>query len=257
MRDVSVARSRLAAFTARRYAPISHTLGRYGSTLYRQGGMIKTMDLRFSGAYNGAYTVDTEPLQVLNTNTNTACVQALTNIQQGAGESQRIGNKVSIKSVRVRLYTTYTGQGNGNSTFFRFMVIYDRNPNGAYVATSNILGQLTGANTVAAGVFSDDINPNQSERFVTLADEYKVLPPFEAAALNTTNYTGPTERSAFIIDRYIKCRDLECIFSATSNPGTIANSTVGSIQVLCVGNLAAGAEPWCWTGHARVRFHDA
>lgn len=231
--------------------------GRYSSNAFRKSGEVKTLDIQFTGGYAAAYTADTQPAQQLNTNSGTACVQAITLVQQGAGISQRIGNKISLKSLKLRLFLQpNTGNTQGPVHYCRIMVIYDRNPNAAYVAANNILSESLQSNTIATGSYYDDINPNYFERFSVLMNETIALPPFDPGVLTNSSTTGPTEQKEFIVERYIKLRDLECIYSGTANPMTIAYSTVGSLQILTYGDTAAANTAWCLYGGARLRFRD-
>ena len=233
--------------------------GRYATRGYRRGGEeVKTLDLRFSGAQNNVYTVDTEPLQMLNISSSTDVVQSLSNIQQGAGISQRIGNKVSLKSLRLRLRLTPNGPVNDTQvSHARVILFYDRQPNGGYLNVSQILGQSLQSNTVAAGTVDDNLNPNLMDRIQIIRDWTFCMPPYDAAALaNVVGPTGTGDDMPWHINEYIKLNDLECCYNATSNPGVIANSTTGSLQILTIGTAAIANTGWTLAGGARLRFRD-
>nr|WAE42125.1 MAG: capsid protein [Cressdnaviricota sp.] len=220
---------------------------------------IKTLDLTFTGAYNAVYTPDTQPQQVLNLNTGTGSIQALTLIQQGVGISQRVGNKVCLKSLRLRFNISQTGVGGVNAnapTRARIMVLYDRNPSGAYVATSAILGASNQGNTITPGTYSDNLDPNQFDRYIVMMDDFITLPVLNTIAAGDELSNNPTMDRDFMIDKYIKLKNLECIYKATSNPAVIANESVGSLIIMTVGDTAAAGQPWCLTGTARLRFSD-
>lgn len=223
----------------------------------------KTMDLLFTGAYAAAYTPDTVPLQTLNTNNGTACVQALNLIQQGPGTSQRIGHKVSLKSLRLK-GSWIVGNAVATLTPYqvRLMVIYDHNPDGAYTAANQILGSITQANVVSTGIASDSLNPNFFERMVVLMDKWITLPPYNAGALSTTSMNGPSDQVAFCVDEYVSLKNLEVVYGntsnglATANPMTIAYIQSGALYIVSYGLNAAASCPYQFYGSARLRFRD-
>lgn len=226
------------------------------------GEEIKTLDLLFTGAAAAGYTPDTVPLQQLNMSTNTTSVQALNLVQQGPGTSQRIGHKISMKSARLRLTISSNGNTNASIQNGRVLVVYDHNPDGAYVATNQILSNITQANVVQNGIFTDSLNPNFYERMVVLMDKFITLPPFETGAINTTDLTGVTSESSFHIDEFVKLKDLETIYGntanglATANPMTIAYIQTGALYIIGYGDTAAGGSPWALNGSVRLRFRD-
>nr|WAE42450.1 MAG: capsid protein [Cressdnaviricota sp.] len=218
----------------------------------------KTLDLSFTGAYNAVYTPDVQPQQMLNFSTATNSIQSLDLIQQGVGISQRVGNKVCLKSLRLRMALVKTGQDQTQLQRGRIMVLYDRNPNGAYIAANAILGASSQANVINAGTYTDNINPNLFDRFIVLMDEFITLPNIsEASTITAVNVLGPAENNDYIVDRYIKLKNLECIFQATSNPATIANNSVGALLILTYGDATAGTnQAWTLGGTVRLRFAD-
>lgn len=225
---------------------------------------IKTLDTLFSGAYNGVYTPDSVPCQMLNTNAGTACVQALNLVQQGAGTSQRIGHKICMKSLRLRLRL---GAGNNVdnalTTWDRLMVLYDRNPDGTYPAANVILSNITQANQTQTGNFMDNLNPNFFDRFVVLMDKLITLQPYDSGgAFGNSQIIGPTTNEQFIVDEYISCKNLETIYGntvnnlQTANPMTIAYIQTGALYILSIGSDNAATAPYTWLGSARLRFKD-
>lgn len=227
------------------------------------GEEVKTLDLLFTGAYAAVYTPDAVPLQQLNTNNGTACVQALNLVQQGPGTSQRIGHKVSLKSLRLFLNIKNSNPiGQDGMTYVRVMVLYDHNPDGVYIATNQILSNITQANVVQNGQYTDSLNPNFFERMVVLMDKFICLPPYDATGDTHAYLTGPTYENTFLINEYVNLKNLETIYGntsnglATANPMTIAYVQTGALYILTLGDTAAGSQPWTLTGSARLRFRD-
>lgn len=233
-------------------------MGRYESRAYRRAALeTKTLDLQFTGAYADAYTADTQPRQMLNCNTGTACVQALNLCQQGTGIAQRDGNKISMKSLRLRLAMIFAkAVVQANTTNVRVLVLYDRQPNGAYPAINTILGESLQSNTIGTGTMYSNLNPNFFERFRVLMDKQITLQPFDSTAVTGTSCTGTTDPSSFKIDEFLPLKDLETLYNGTANPLTIAQITTGALYIATFGDAAAANQPWAITGTARLRFHD-
>nr|WAE43106.1 MAG: capsid protein [Cressdnaviricota sp.] len=212
---------------------------------------LRSIDWNFSGTYSSVYSPDSQPLQGLNINTS-GCLQALTNIQQGTGLSQRLANRVSLKGLRVRLSLVQTGNSPRPTTSnMRFIVFYDRAPNGSYLTTNSLLTNLTQNNTTTSGGVFDNLNPSYFQRIVVLKDIKMVLP---ASTTTSQQVPGPYDQQNYEIDFYLKLKNLECMYTQTSNPAVIANSSVGSVQFAVIGDVAAGSEPYYLTGSVRLRF---
>ena len=160
-----------------------------------------------------------------------------------------------MKSLRLHLTLTDTGTANVGVSYARFMVLYDRNANGGYIASNVILSDSTQNNTITNGDWNSSLNPNFFDRFVVLMDEMLILPPWVSPA-GATYTTGPTETQTFEIDRFIKLKNLETIYNNTSNPMTIGNITTGALEVLCFGDTAEANSAWALEGKARLRFRD-
>jgi len=216
---------------------------------------LKTLDIQFTGAYNATYTPDTQPAQVLNIDTGTATLQAINLSQQGTGISQRLGNKIALKSLRIRLrLMPVAAQYSGVQTFARVMILYDRNANGGYQATNAILGESLQSNSIGAGTFTSNLNPNLFERYTVLMDKFITIQPTTSGALSTLE--GPTQEANFTINEYIKLKNLETQFNGTANPMTIAQIQTGSLLILSYGSSAAANAPEVWSGTIRLRFRD-
>ena len=130
-------------------------------------------------------------------------INCLNDVAQGTTAITRIGRKILMKSVLVQgLLATNTG----NSA--RVLIVYDRQPNGALPAATDVLT----SNTIMAAQ-----NLDNRDRFLILAD----IMPYD----QVENISNPSANSGFGYKRYIKC-NLETIYSG--NAGTIADIMSGS-----------------------------
>lgn len=232
-------------------------------------GQKKTMDIIFVGATNPNPRVsDLSPSQCLTLNSTNRSIQSLNLIQQGAAESQRLGNKVKLASIRLQfnldLCTSGAAIAQGGSASCRLMVIYDSQPNGAYPANDDFLNALDQNNALVppTGVqlVNYQLNPNNFERFKVLYDQ-KITTPPSATIYDTTITSDPTSVPWFV-DKYIKLNGLETTFKGTTAPQAIANTNTGNLFIVTYGEygwVAAGGSgaAWQYQGTARLRFHDA
>ena len=155
-------------------------------------------------------------------------INCLNDVAQGTTAITRIGRKILIKSVLVQgIIATNTG----NSA--RVLIVYDRQPNGALPAATDVLT----SNTIMAVQ-----NLDNRDRFIILAD----IMPYD----QEENISNPSASSGFGYKRYIKC-NLETIYGG--NAGTIADINSGSLLMMtnCNGGTITGE-----TGIQRVRFID-
>ena len=125
-----------------------------------------------------------------------AGITELNDILQGAGAYQRVGQKVVIKSFAFKCNLELGGappvMGNG-----RIMIIYDRQPNGAFPSISDILS----INVSTAPVFTSGINMSKKSRFSILTDQYIDLDTdamgTKTVSLFRNNINLETEYSAY------------------------------------------------------------
>lgn len=214
---------------------------------------VKTVDMTFNAAVVRPYVPDLlAPTGIVMNTTGT--IQNLAAIQQGTAESQRVGNKVALKSLRLRLRLRNSGFLTDQISAGRVMVIYDRQPNGVYPAISTILSTVNQAGTIIAGTLDSSINVNLLERFIVVMDKYLALQPSNNA-LQPYN-TGSTDQRNFQIDEFLKLKNLETAFSDTVSPMTIAQVPTGALYLICLGNIVSGSEPFYWQGEVRLRFRD-
>ena len=161
-----------------------------------------------------------------------AGITELNDILQGAGAYQRIGQKLTMKSVAFKCSLELGGtppvMGNG-----RIMLVYDRQPNGAFPSISDLLS----INVSTAPIFTSGLNMSKKSRFSILCDKYIDL---DTDALGTA--------SVVLFRNNI---NLETEYSATA--GTIADITTGALFLIAFGTYTNFAMK---NATARIRFYD-
>lgn len=98
----------------------------------------------------------------------------INNVSQGTTISQRVGNKINMKSVSLR--TTISYKNTGTVTYkdkatVRVMLVYDKQPNGSYPSVGDIL-QDTSTNATSTTGFSSNVNIANKNRFVIVRDKF-------------------------------------------------------------------------------------
>lgn len=211
---------------------------------------IKTLDSVFPQNYVRVYISDAQTGFTFN---DAGCIQNVVRTVQGAGIPNRIGNKIALKSLRIRGTLEVTGNGGTPPPQnARFMVIYDRQVNATYPALNTILSDVTSGNAIVNGDFLSSINPSFYDRYIVLCDKLFIL---GAMPLNSTDQ-GPTELKQFVIDEFIKLKGLEVVFTDSTVGGPIADISTGALYMIGWGDQANGNEPYYMNIKTRLRFYD-
>lgn len=132
----------------------------------------------------------------------------LNGLASGAGTNERVGRKVTIKSVSLRYIHDATGSDPASQ--IRIAIIYDKQPNGALPGVTDIFN---------LGNFISHLNLSNSDRFVVIMDE--ISDSAQSASLNISG------------KRHVKC-NLETIYGAGTNGISAINS--GSLMILAANN---------------------
>lgn len=174
---------------------------------------------------------------------------------QGAAGVNRIGQKVLLKSIRIRgivknILTAVQGA-------LRIIVVYDKQANAALPAWADLITSVSAAGAATTGAY-DGINMGNRERFIVLADEQLWTPSvtYTGGVLTNVGTLNASDKnpSMFNFDRFIRLRDMESHFNNT-NGGTYADLQSGSLNCFFV---AAGTDAaWQLDAVTRVRFADS
>lgn len=165
-------------------------------------------------------------------------VQLINGIVPGTAEHQRLGRKVTMKSLKLRCaIQLISGTTPTADDLLRFLVVYDRQSNAAAPTFSDVIASVDAAGNVSNGPW-DARNESNRGRFLILRDKqfHGQATASDTAArmgLQTQNALNPTDW----VD-YIKLKNLEINFN-TGTAGTVADITTGSIYVMCAGASAA------------------
>lgn len=154
----------------------------------------------------------------------------LNSMQLGTANGQRIGRKIQLRSVQIRY--TVTPPGAGGVSQNRFVIVYDKQTNGAAPTASDVF---------AINAFDSPLNLNNAERFVVIMDEIT-----DSCQSQLINMSGK---------RYAKIR-LDTLYAG--NAGTVGDITTGGLFLFCANNsdpiVGVASTSYSYT---RVRYTDA
>lgn len=159
-------------------------------------------------------------------------ITELNNVQQGATVAQRIGNKVVIKSLHLKLSMI---SGAAVQACVRFMIIYDRQPNGAFPLIADILTDQPAAVPTPYG----GLNIANKSRFQVVRDHFLTFDPAQSQVHN--------------VNVYAKGR-WEAEYGA--NAGTIGDFRTGALFLVMFSTFLGGGNVQLSNGSCRIRFYD-
>lgn len=232
LRAASYARARLVATP--RGVPM-YAVG--GGQMSR--GEVKFFDQRVTqpsvASPYGLFAADTPPVAAAGPLTAFTGITCLNLVQQGATSYNRIGAKILVKSIDYRCVLSLHGAA-PTVNWARVMLVWDKQPNGAYPAFSDILSD----NVSTAPDFSSGLNMANKDRFTVLRNQ---VVPFSVTGDNAT-----------YVKWFVKTR-IETMFKA--NTGAIGDITTGAIYLVAFSN-ASSANTFIGMSEiqSRIRFYD-
>lgn len=188
------------------------------------------------------------PIQALGSGTAGEALQpsleVLNAVVEGTDAINRIGRKISMKSIQGRYIFTLQGATTGTQPagieggLVRLLIVYDRSTNGSLPSSTDILQGAFQLSAVAP------LNLNNRERFVVLIDEYLNL--------------DPQNKQAGIIEFYRQLpRDVQDVIYNGGNAGTAADIQTGGIYSLWTTTIQATAGTNLGgTAYNRIRYLD-
>jgi len=155
----------------------------------------------------------------------------LNNIQPGSSASQRIGRKVTLKSVLFR-YSINLGAGSTGGSPIRILIVYDRQSNAAAPAITDVL---------LSDDFTSQNNLSNRDRFITIFDH--ITQP--VSVNNDYAVAGVLYKSI----------NMEMVFNAVAGGG-IGDITSGSIYAFYAQAGNIGTANANVVARCRVRYQD-
>lgn len=177
----------------------------------------------------------------------------LNGIVQGAGNNQRIGNKVSLKALRIK--GQIINLATAVQTYARVLIVYDKQPNGALPTYASVMQTRDSAGAATNTAFSDP-NFDNKERFTILRDTTIVLPSVTNTAGVLTNVgfdqQAKNDINVFNIDMYIKLKGLHTAYTGAT--AGIADISTGSLMIGYI--IHQGVATWTCRNVERLTYYD-
>lgn len=162
-------------------------------------------------------------------------ITCLNEVLQGATSYNRIGAKILIKSIDLRL-ALFLGGSAPTYGLARVCLIHDKQPNGAYPSFSDIFTD----NISTAPDFNSGLNMSNKDRFVVLRN---MVFPLDIGG-----------NRSVAVKEHVKCK-IETMYKA--NAGNIGDITSGAIYLVAFANATASAQFIQLTEiQSRIRYFD-
>lgn len=176
----------------------------------------------------------------------------LNGLQTGTSIYQRIGNKVEMKSLRIRGHLTPIASG--YTDWVRIVVVYDKQTSGSAPTYAQVFNNMNQAGNSLAGDF-DFPNTFYSDRFTILRDQVIPIPAYTYSSGTLTD-VGPTEAGTnFAFEMFIPLNKAPVQYKSTSNPVTSADISTGAVYLFALSLVNTNAMKL--DAAARLRYYDA
>jgi len=165
-----------------------------------------------------------------NTNAGVAVVNL---IQPGSGSFNRIGRRVTHKSLRIRVQynAVFTVAATPNLAlgFVRCIVVFDKQPSSGSIPNFNDMFSITEQGGGESATLLSSLRYDNTDRFRVLSDK---LEEFNPGLIPSGATTGNTVTLQKTYDEYIKLGGRESVYSGQTIPQTIADISSGALYVI-------------------------
>lgn len=194
-------------------------------------------------------SVDTVISSLLST---TVVFNLVNLLRLGNDDYQRIGREIKMRSLTITGGVIDIRQSSQASDFFRYMVIYDRQANGAVPTLQNILTSVSSAGA-ATNAANAGRNEDMRDRFKILLDKYWGIPNdtnggSSAAGQRVTGHFPST------IKHYIPLHG--AVTKYVSDANDITQVGAGALYIMTFGDIAAGNANYTLKCNARLTYSD-
>lgn len=204
------------------------------------------------GLYNRRSELKHVDTGATNTMSSTTVFQLLNNIRLGNDDYQRVGKEIKMKSLLLTAQVQDLRRTFNAHDWLRYMIIYDRQTNGAAPVITDVLQSVDINGGVTSNVRSAK-NENNKDRFKILLDQSYGIPndgnggALEAGQRTTGSFPNT-------IKHYIKLQGL--ITKYLSDAGGIAMIGSGSLYLVLLGNNTLANSNYDFNFNARLTYAD-
>ncbi|AUM61921.1 capsid [uncultured virus] len=171
---------------------------------------------------------------------------------QGAAPKQRIGQRINMRSIHLKMTMTGPGYGAANAAYalygyIRVMLVLDLQPNSQTMTLANLLEDTA----TGIGVMSS-INMDNAARFKVLFDKRYMLTP--STIIAAANFLQTTTNGTIYDEVYLKLSHEA--YYADTNAGDITDIKTGALFLVTVGSNPDVNEQPGISFFARLRYTD-
>jgi hypothetical protein len=207
-------------------------------------------------------SVDLDAQSITFGDATTANFQLLNGMLMGSGFWNRIGQRVSLKSIQMNMEFQWTGSGPAanNSIAYRIILFYDAQSNKTMPAVSDLL-LSTLYNSTTATNSQSMINLNNRDRFLIIKDwrfsilAWPTVAQQASSAMWISSYLSTQNHLPTTKKWYIKLNGLETIYN--NSTGAIGDINTGALALMILSDVSgANGNPIAMSLTARLRFYD-
>lgn len=192
--------------------------------------------------------IDINPTTYLVENTGTQ-LGLLNGCVAGSQNYNRDGRKITMKSLQIRGYIYPADSTTANANFVRFVIVYDKQSNGAAPTWSDVFTSQNISGTTDSGATSM-LNLNNRDRFEIVRDKCWALGGID----NTATTAWGMSPGQAKVNMFIRLGNRTTTFNA-GTAGTVGDITTGALYFFWIATNSNT------TGHSariacRVRFVD-
>jgi len=164
---------------------------------------------------------------------------------EGASACQRIGRRINMKSVLIRIqpYQANSISAVATQEFIRVALVYDSQVNGTAPAASDMFAMNLVATAVVNSPWSP-VNLNNRDRFLVLKEWFwgRGSSGGDAPTLAATQDSTLAPRIPKMIKWYVKLKGLETTYRGTTGTtGAIGDISTGALYLIFLGATASSA----------------
>ena len=205
----------------------------------------------------GMDTLIDQAVSIVSTVGTNANCQVLNLIQSGSGSWNRVGRKVSLKSLRLRgvaqYNTTFGALQTNADNWLRMVVVWDQQPSGGTIPTYDTVFATTIQDGTETGGILAPVRYDNMDRFRVLKDSMiHFSQDVNALSTGTTTVMVP-------FDEYISLGGRETVFSGQTVPMTIADISTGGLYIYfraAATGVSVQAAAIAGSPFARLRYND-
>lgn len=193
------------------------------------------------------HNVDVGISSVIST---TSLLTLLNGVALGTSDYQRVGRRIEMGHLEMNLTITTSATTTAGQDFFRMIVFYDRQTNGAAPVYGDVMHSVDNAGAVTVTPLSQPNNDNKY-RFTILWSELVYLP--EPSAGGANNLSEGVSKYHWVKKIPLKGRIVQYLSDAAG----VADIATGSLYFAVLsGQIASGNSDYTMTGKSRLRFTD-